>query len=307
MTTPTARPLRTSTRATSASVRISAPADCAERFRASLSAPIPPRTKPHRPRTPPTPPITWCSSTYAVPGDDGPPLVPMTPSVARASLSSSDSNQSSSTSRALAVNMRASSPSSAGRMRITRQPRPPSAVQSARRRGGRLGGACSSIGSMKLRDAFDEALVGRVALGVAARKPGDLRAGAALVGVHRQRPPIEVRGEIGRVLGQDLVAEAAQLEVTHDALLQQADQIRRRRDAIARKHLLGHARPADQVPALQNEHLPARPRQIPSRHEPVMPAPDDDRVVHTHRLPRPVYPVLHVCSRSFSAGEARYA
>ena len=55
-----------------------------------------------------------------VPGEDGPPLVPMTPSVARASFSSSDSNQSSRMSLVEPVNILAISPTCFGFMRNMR-------------------------------------------------------------------------------------------------------------------------------------------------------------------------------------------
>ena len=54
-----AAPLRTSIEATSASVRISAPAASAERAIAALIAPMPPTTWPQAPSMPPHSPSAW--------------------------------------------------------------------------------------------------------------------------------------------------------------------------------------------------------------------------------------------------------
>ena len=59
--TPTVRPSRMSMEATSASVRIVAPADSAERAIAWLIAPIPPITWPQTPGMPSSSPSAWCS------------------------------------------------------------------------------------------------------------------------------------------------------------------------------------------------------------------------------------------------------
>ena len=68
-------------------MRITAPRLRAESAMAFETAPMPPRTNPHNPRWPFTPPMQWCSRIYAVPGERGPPLAPITPSVASVTLS----------------------------------------------------------------------------------------------------------------------------------------------------------------------------------------------------------------------------
>ena len=64
--------------ATGASVRTTAPNDSAALRSASLTAPIPPRGKPHDASWPsPMSPILWCAITNAVPAERGPAHVPM--------------------------------------------------------------------------------------------------------------------------------------------------------------------------------------------------------------------------------------
>ena len=73
--TPAARPSSTRIRSTGAPVRIVAPASRAASAIASVSRPIPPRTKPHCRIPPPACSEAWsCRSTNAVPGVDGPPV-----------------------------------------------------------------------------------------------------------------------------------------------------------------------------------------------------------------------------------------
>ena len=71
--TPVAAPPSASTRATGASVRISAPASRAASAIIRVTSPMPPGTKPQRRMPPPASSAAWsCSSTYAVPGVPGP-------------------------------------------------------------------------------------------------------------------------------------------------------------------------------------------------------------------------------------------
>ena len=60
-------------------MRISAPKDRAAAASAAVTPPIPPRGNPQAPACPSTPPMWWCSITYAVPAERGPAQVPMTP------------------------------------------------------------------------------------------------------------------------------------------------------------------------------------------------------------------------------------
>ncbi len=77
--TPITRPSLVRMRATSASVRISAPNDRAAAAIALVTPPIPPRGKPQAPVWPSASPTWWCSITYAVPAERGPAQVPITP------------------------------------------------------------------------------------------------------------------------------------------------------------------------------------------------------------------------------------
>ena len=94
--TPTVWPSITSIDRTAAPVRMTAPADSADRAIAIEIAPMPPFTCPHSPGTPSISPSSWWSRLYAVPGVRGPAHTPTTPVEAIAPLKASCSNQSSS-------------------------------------------------------------------------------------------------------------------------------------------------------------------------------------------------------------------
>lgn len=114
-----------------------------------------------------------------------------------------------------------------------------------------------------------------------------------------------IRCEVGWVFRQNVVAESPQLEIAHDALLHQADQVRRGRDPVARKDLFGHARAADQPSPFQHQDVPACPGEVAGRHQPVVSGADDDRVIHATRLRD--YPGMHDRSRCLCESEARNA
>ena len=82
-------------RSTSASHRISAPASRAASAIVAVSTPMPPRTNPHW-RTPPSASsLAWsCSSTYAVPGVDGPATLSLIACQPSAAFTCSLSNRS---------------------------------------------------------------------------------------------------------------------------------------------------------------------------------------------------------------------
>ena len=109
--TPVARPLRVRIRATGDPVRISAPNASADPRMDAETAPIPPCGNPQLTTalSPPTPPIAWCSSTYAVPGSSGPAHCPINPSTIMIVFICSDSNHRSSRSEMLIVNSRVTS------------------------------------------------------------------------------------------------------------------------------------------------------------------------------------------------------
>ena len=72
------------------------------------------------------------------------------------------------------------------------------------------------------------------------REAGELVHGSCAMSRHMKKCwPSRQRREVGRVFRQDLVAVARQIQVANDLLLEQRDQVRRRRDPVARAQLLG--------------------------------------------------------------------
>ncbi len=92
--TPFARPRETVTRATSASVRISAPCSRAASAIAAVTRPIPPATKPQG-TAPEGSAACSCSRATAVPGADGPASVFEIASQPSAAFTSGETNRSS--------------------------------------------------------------------------------------------------------------------------------------------------------------------------------------------------------------------
>jgi hypothetical protein len=87
---------------------------------------------------------------------------------------------------------------------------------------------------------------------------------------HRRERPVE---------RQDLQAVTRQVEVADDLGAQQRDDVGADRVLEARVDLLGDRGAAQHVPALEDEDLPARAREIRGAHEAVVAAADDDDVV----------------------------
>src|SRR5207244_9283219 len=69
-----------------------------------------------------------------------------------------------------------------------------------------------------------------------------------------------------------------EVELADDALVKQAAEVRGSRELEAGEDLLGRARAAEHRASLQDEDAPAGARQVRRRHQPVMPAADDERV-----------------------------
>ena len=84
---------------------------------------------------------------------------------------------------------------------------------------------------------------------------------------------------VRRVERVDLVAEVLQPQVRDHLRLQQRDHVGGARDAMAGPHLLGHARSAEDVAALDHAGAQAGPREVGRRGEAVVAPADDDRVV----------------------------
>jgi hypothetical protein len=79
---------------------------------------------------------------------------------------------------------------------------------------------------------------------------------------------------------QDLEAVLRQRELPDDLGAQQGDDVRGHAEPEPGEHLLGHRGPAENVAPLQHDDLEPGPREVRSRHEPVVPAADDHGVVH---------------------------
>ena len=132
----------------------------------------------------------------------------------------------------------------------------------------------------ELRQPVEGGLVRLVHLGVARRELADLPARLRVVVPEHQVAAVGVRLEVRRILRIDDEPVALQVELALDLGAQQADDIRRGRDLVSRPRLLGDRGPPEARPALDDEHLQPAPRQVRRRHEAVVPAADDDDVVH---------------------------
>ncbi len=127
-------------------------------------------------------------------------------------------------------------------------------------------------------DALHHRLERRHPVGVARRDRRQRRARLLGVVVEQDRAPVGREGRERRVERDRVVAEALELEVGDDLRAQHADHVGRARDALPWPDLLGHARAAQQLPALEHAHAQAGPRQVRRRGQPVVAAAGDDRV-----------------------------
>jgi len=114
----------------------------------------------------------------------------------------------------------------------------------------------------------------RIALG----ELGDLIKRLALILPHEKMAAIGKRREERGILGVDDVAEAVQLQLAHDALLQQAGQVRGSGNAEAGPDFLGNRAAAYQFAALQHQDLAAGASQISGRYQAVVAGTDDDDI-----------------------------
>jgi hypothetical protein len=108
---------------------------------------------------------------------------------------------------------------------------------------------------------------------------GDLAAGLVVI----VDPPevVAVRERRERAVErQELHAVAGQVELADDLRPEQRHDVGTDRELVARKHLFGDRGTADEMAALEDDHLASRAREIRSARQSVVPAPDHDRVVH---------------------------
>ena len=212
-----------------------------------------------------------------MPGERGPPLAPITPSVASVTLTSSDSNHSSRKSAALCVKIftRPTISRAAQSAQLPRQLQVVDEIADAARR--------------KLRRRGEQQRLPPPARGApdALRRPDttsasrceNLAISASVLArschMKKWRPSGNAREERG-ILGVHVVAEALQLQLAHDAFLQQAGKIGGGRDAISRPDFLGDRAAAHQFAPFQHQHLAPGARQIRGRDQAVVAAADDD-------------------------------
>ena len=78
----------------------------------------------------------------------------------------------------------------------------------------------------------------------------------------------------------DAQAVVGELQIGDDLRVQQRDRVGGDRVAEARMKFLGDGRAADDAAPLQHRHLQAGHRQIGGADEAVVPAADDDGVIH---------------------------
>ena len=105
-------------------------------------------------------------------------------------------------------------------------------------------------------------------------------------------PSVGKRGEQVGLVDIDMQPVRGEVEVADDLRPQQGERVCARRSAHAGPQLLGHARAADDVAALEDLDVEPRPRQVRGRDEAVVAGADDDRVegVPDSRHAVPAYP-----------------
>ena len=123
-----------------------------------------------------------------------------------------------------------------------------------------------------------------VGLGVPARPAAKLAHGSAVV----VDPPqvVAVQWRERAVQRKDLQAVLGEFQLPDDLWPEQADHVGRHAEAEAREDLFGHGRPAQDVPALQDERPQPSLGQVGGAHQAVVAAADEDDVVLAHVLLR---------------------
>ena len=288
--TPRTRPLRTSMRATAASVRTVAPFAIAASRSARLTAPMPPSGKPHEPSWPsPTSPILWCAITYAVPAERGPgpraddaahrehALHLRRREVLVEQVGDAHREQAGDVGDAVARRARAA----ATRAEPGRRGRRACASR-------RVAGSSSSNGPSTSARLPSHASHRSYASASALRELRDLRVPArGIVVGELQRAAVAVGREVA-VLRVHLVAVRLELELAHDRRRHEADDVRERGHVeVGAPRLLGRGRAADLRAPFEHRDARAAPREQARGDEPVVPAADDDdveRLAHDREL-----------------------
>jgi hypothetical protein len=111
------------------------------------------------------------------------------------------------------------------------------------------------------------------------RDRGELSHRAFVVGPPREDAPVFEDRLEARLARHHPQAVAAEVEVADDLGPEHRGDVGRRRRAASRRDLLGDARAADDLAALEDDRAEPGAREIGGGNEPVVPAADDDRIV----------------------------
>jgi hypothetical protein len=144
--------------------------------------------------------------------------------------------------------------------------------------------------------ALEGGVEARPRLGVARREPGDL-ARVALVAPEGQRAAVGIGDEERRLLPDDTVAVARQVEAPDDLGQEKRADVRGRRDLVSGEQLLRDAGAADELARLEHgDPVPGLGKE-PRGHEAVVPRADDHHITRPHRRP-PVSAALRALDQS---------
>jgi hypothetical protein len=138
----------------------------------------------------------------------------------------------------------------------------------------------------EVRHPLHQRLEARVGLRVGARVARERLAHRALVVEVEQRCLVGPERHVRRVERVHHVPVVLQPQVADHLGLEQRDDVGRARDAMTRPDLLGHARAAEDVAALEHADAQAGAREIARRGQPVVAAADDDGVEVRHAAAR---------------------
>ena len=216
-----------------------------------------------------------------MPGERGPPLAPITPSVARVTFTSGDSNHSSRNSAALWVKILTSATMSfAGE--VADASGQPQVIDDVDGGGRELGRSGEQQAFDDARDALELIFVCGVDFGVVFGEFGDFGERLRAVLPHEEVAAVGEDGEEGGILGVHAIAELLELQFADDALLHQAGQVGAGGDTIAGPDLFGDGAAAEELAAFEHEHLPSGARQVGGGDQAVVAAADDDHIVFGH-------------------------
>jgi len=212
---------------------------------------MPPIACPHVPRLPFTSPNTWCSSTYAEPGEDlagalGEQIQQVAPHGERQPLQA-------------ASDLPCPQP-------IAR------AASDVRRR-------LEEERAQHAGNPVEHCVIGRERRRVLGREAPDLGLRRGQAATDLEVIPVGERKKIGERALDDGQSVRREIEIADHLGIQQADRVARGRIAKARMEFFGNCGPADDAPALENRHLQPAGGEIARAGEAIVAAADDHGVV----------------------------